>query len=149
MSDWVILGAKVAPSVKEWVAEFALGHRITMSEVVRRAIEEYLAGHSESDDEVTAAETMKRKRQENIREIVPKDQFDYLLFPDRVKEFVYTVKSAWERDSFLTKRRYDYLIGLVEVEIDVIRGNPHEELLTEMLEEIIDGLRKEQALRDV
>jgi len=145
MSDWVLLGAKIEPSVKDWVAEFALGHRITMSEVLRRAIVEYLSNHSESDDEVVAAETIKRKREEGVRLLVPKDRFDYFLFPCRVKDFVYKVKSQWEENGFLTSGRYDHLVQLVEVEMDVIKGNPHERLLTEMLEEVIEGLRKEQA----
>ena len=145
MSNWVLLSARMESSIKDWVAEFALGHRVTMSEVLRRAIVEYLSNHSESDDEVTAAETVRRKREEDVRLLVPKDTFDSYLFPCRVTDFVYKVKSEWEERGFLTHDRYDHLVQLVDAEIDVIKGNPHERLLAEMLGEVIEGLRKEQA----
>ena len=148
MSYRILISAKIDSSVKDWIAEFALERRITMSEVLRRAIEEYLANHSDSEDEVVAAETIKRKREENVRLLVPKDRFDYFLFPCRVKDFVHTVRAEWEARKFLTKGRYDHLVELVEIEISVIKDNPHRALLTEMLEEIIEELREEQSRRE-
>ncbi len=149
MGDWVPIGARIEPSVKDWIAEFALERRITMSEVVRRAVVEYLSNHSESHDEVLAAETIKRKRGEDIRLLVPKDRFDSFLFPCRVKDFVYKVISQWKEKGFLTSDRYDYLVQLVKIEIAVIEGNPLEGLLTEMLEEVIEGLLEEQAREEL
>ena len=149
MGDWVLVGAKVQPAVKDWLAEFALERRVSVSEVLRRAIVEYLSNHAESAEELEVAETIKRRRFEAMKLEIPKEDYDILQFPSRVKKYVYGIKDSSERDGFLTAGLYDKLVGLVEKEKRVIEGNPHEEYLAEMLDKIIAGLREEQGCYEV
>lgn len=145
MGDWVLVGAKIQPALKGWLAEFALERRISVSEVLRRAIVEYLANHAESTEELEVAETIKRRRFEAMKLEIPKDEFDIFQFPSRVKKYVYEVRDSWERDGFLVPDLYDNLVSFVEKEKRVIEGNPQEDILMEMLDKIIAGLRDEQA----
>jgi len=145
MSDWVLVGAKVQPAVKDWLAEFALERRVSVSEVLRRAITEYLSNHAESTEELEVAETIKRRRFEAMKLEIPKDEFDLFQFPSRVKKYVYEIRDGWERDGFLVAELYDSLVAFVEKEKRVIEGNPQEEILTTMLDKVIAGLRDEQS----
>ena len=144
MGDWVLIGAKIQPAVKDWLAEFALERRVSVSEVLRQAITEYLANHAESTDELRVAETIKRRRFEAMKLEIPKDEYAIFQFPSRVKKYVYGLRDGWERDGFLIPELYDSLISLVEKEKHVIEGNPQEEILTGMLDKIIVGLREDQ-----
>lgn len=148
MSGNEYMGVKVEPAIKEWIAERALRRRVTMSAILREAISEYLVSHSDTDDELAAAVTMKRKREEDIRLLVPKNVYDSFLFPTRVREFVQKVKAKWKEGEFVTSEGYDSLVGFVELEIKAIKGNPHEELLVGMLREIISRLREEQSMME-
>jgi len=145
VSDLIFMGVKVQSAVRDWIAELALERRTSMSGILRCAITDYLSVNAVTDDEREVALTIKRKRMENVRVKIPKDRYDSFLFPHRVRKYVNTIKSAWKSDGSLTKERYGHLVEFVEDEIRVIEGNPHEELLTEMLEEIIADLRREQS----
>lgn len=147
MSDWVLVGAKVQPAVKDWLAEFASERRVSVSEVLRRAIVEYLANHAESKEELEVARAIKRGRLEAMKLEMPGEGYDILQFPSKVKKYVYEIRDSSERDGFLTGELYDKLVSFVEEKKRVIKGNSHEEYLVEMLDKIITALRVEQSMR--
>lgn len=144
MSDLVIVTVKLEPSIKDWLAEFALEHRTTMSEVLRCALAEYLATHCTTEEEREVAEVIRRRRFENMKLEIPKDEFNSLLFPNRVRTYVNQIKFSWEKGRFLTSARYDNLVDFVEKQKRVVEGNPNEELIVSMLDQIISDLRREQ-----
>ena len=145
MSDLVTVGAKVQPSIRDWLAEFALEQRTSVSDVIRCSIAEYLSNHTSTDEEREAAETIKRRRFENMKLEIPKDEFNSLLFPSRVRGYVDKIKFSWDKHGFLTPERFDYLISFVEKEVKVIQDNPCADVLTEMLGQIISDLQEDQA----
>jgi len=145
MSDLVVVTVKMEPTIKDWLAEFALEHRTSISEVVRCAIAEYLATHCTTEDEREVAETIRRRRVENMKLEIPKDEFNSLLFPNRVRAYVSKIKFSWEKGKFLNRARFDNLVDFVEKQKRVVEGNPNEVLIVEMLDQIIGDLREEQS----
>jgi len=145
MSDTVILATKIQPSIKGWVEEHALAQRTSMSDIVRRAIIDYLTNHATTEEEREVGRTVKRRRIENMKLEIPKDEFNTLLFPNRIKTYVDKIKYSWQSGGFLNHARYDNLVDFVEKQKKVVEGNPNEGLVVEMIDQIIAGLRSDQA----
>ena len=149
MSDLVVVTVKLEPSIKDWIAEFALEHRTSISEVIRCSIAEYLATHCTTENEREVAEVIRRRRFENMMLEIPKDEFNSLLFPSRVRTYVEQIKFSWEKGRFLTKGRFDSLVEFVEKQKRVVEGNPNEDLIVSMLDQIVEDLREEQSRMEV
>ena len=146
--DWVVYTIRMPPSLKIQLEDTALRRKQFQSSIVREAMELYFQEHSDTEIEKVAAEIMTRQREEQLKLEGPKDKYDSLLFPVRVRKFVNKMRGEWKEAGYsMTPYLFDELIAFVREEKEVVAGNPKEKTIFMMLDALIDELELEKATK--
>ena len=144
--DWVVYTIRMPPNLKAQLENTALRRRQFQSAIVREALELYFQEHGDTETEKVAAEIMARRREEQLKLEGPKDKYDSLLFPVRVRKFVNKMRGEWKDAGYsMTPYLFDELIAFVEEEKEVVIGNPKEKTINLMLDKLISELESERA----
>lgn len=112
---------RMPPSLETQLENIALQRRTHQSTIVREALEIYFRDHCDSEIEQRAAEIMTRRREELLKLEGPKDKYDSLLFPVRVRKFVNEMRGEWKNAGYpMSARLLDELIAFVHEEKEVM-----------------------------
>ena len=144
--DWVVYTVRMPPNLKIQLEDMALRRKQFQANIVREALELYFQNHSDSKVEKKAAKIMIRRRGEQLDLEGPKDKYDSLLFPVRVRKYVNRMRGEWKAAGYtMESYLFDELIDFVEEEKEVMAGNPKESTISRMLDDLITELKEEKA----
>ena len=143
--DWVVYTIRMPPNLKIQLEDTALRRKQHQSSIVREALELYFRQHGDTEAERAAAKIMTRRREEQLKLEGPKDKYDSLLFPVRVRKFVNKMRGEWKEAGYsMTPYLFDELIAFVREEKEVVTGNPKEKTIFLMLDALIVELEEEK-----
>lgn len=144
-SKWILFNFQMSPEMKYSIEDQAFKLKLTQSQLVRSAIEEFLQTHAETEQEKEFAELVARQRKERLGLMKPKDGFRTEMQINGAWQTIQKAKEAYKDMGILASYHYNLWIRRLEENIESLDDdNPAKEVAVKSYQALIGILRAEK-----
>lgn len=145
-SKWILFNFQMSPEMKYSIEDQAFKLKLTQSQLVRFAIEEFLESHAETEQEKEFAELVARQRKERLGLMRPKDGFRTEMQISGAWQTIQKAKKEYKDMGILASYHYDLWIRRLEENIESLDSdNPAKEVAVKSYRALIEILKAEKA----
>jgi len=146
-SKWILFNFQMSPEMKYMIEDQAFKLKITQSQLVRSATEEFLANHAETEQEKEFAELVMRQRRERLGLMKPKDGYKSEMVIFGAWQTIEKARKELERLGILDAEDFDaWIKRLEENKISIDPENPERSRIQRKFNLLITRLLREKTL---